>query len=114
MSLSRTAAGAAAAEGAKSSSSSNSKANLSCLAARRAALRDLRKKQSGGHFVQRTGEEFKAKKAKGDLKAKAGLEPYAFVKLNRGVLKEKYRAQALRVSRPLLAAHCSAVSAVFL
>ncbi|KAL8437407.1 hypothetical protein ACSSS7_001002 [Eimeria intestinalis] len=82
--------------GTSGSSSSGGKKNLSCLAARRAALREMRKQQSGGHILQRSGADFKAKKAKGDLKTKGGVEPYAFVKLNRGVLKEKYRAQAVR------------------
>ncbi|OEH76144.1 hypothetical protein cyc_04214 [Cyclospora cayetanensis] len=83
----------------RSPATTGKRVTLSCLAARRAALREMRKKQSGGHFVQRSGEEFKAKRAQGDLKLKAGMDPYAFVKLNRGVLKEKYRAQAVRVSQ---------------
>ncbi|KAL8454319.1 hypothetical protein Emag_001478 [Eimeria magna] len=86
-------------KGKSSNSSSGGKKNLSCLAARRAALREMRKRQSRGHILQRSGADFKAKKAKGDLKTKGGVEPYAFVKLNRGVLKEKYRAQAVRVRR---------------
>lgn len=85
----------------KGKDSNSSKNNLSCLAARRAALREMRKQQAKGHFVQRSGEEFKARRAKGDRKTKDGLEPYAFVRLNRGILKEKYRAQAVKVRRQL-------------
>ncbi|CDJ27714.1 uncharacterized protein EMH_0092020 [Eimeria mitis] len=81
---------------AKPSSSSSTKPSLSSLAARRAALKEKRKQQRGGHFTERSGAEFKARKAKGDVKKKAGVDPYAYIKLNRGILKEKYRAQALR------------------
>ena len=96
----RSAAGAAAAAkpSNSSSSSSSSKVTLSSLAARRAALREQRKQQRGGHYTERSGLEFKAKKAKGDVKKKSGVDPYAYIKLNRGILKEKYRAQAVRVS----------------
>ena len=43
--------------------------------------------------VKEYGSEFKAKKAKGDMKGKGGLDPYAYVPLERGSLNRRKRAK---------------------
>ncbi|EPR61641.1 NUC173 domain protein [Toxoplasma gondii GAB2-2007-GAL-DOM2] len=70
--------------------------NLSCLAARRAAMKTAKKERRRGHFVQKSGDEFKAKKARGDVKQNNKVEPFAYIRLNRVMLREKHRPQALQ------------------
>ncbi|CBZ52405.1 conserved hypothetical protein [Neospora caninum Liverpool] len=70
--------------------------NLSCLAARREAMKSAREERRRGHFVQKSGDEFKAKKARGDVKQNNKVEPFAYIRLNRVMLREKHRPQALQ------------------
>ncbi|PHJ25496.1 nuc173 domain protein [Cystoisospora suis] len=69
---------------------------LSCLAARRAAQKAVKPSKTQGHIIQRSGEEFRSKKAKGDVKRNNKVEPFAYVRLNRTMLREKHRPQALQ------------------
>ncbi|PFH34586.1 hypothetical protein BESB_066190 [Besnoitia besnoiti] len=73
-----------------------SRKNLSCLAARREAMKSAKQERRRGHFVQKSGDEFKAKKAKGDVKQNNKVEPFAYIRLNRVMLREKHRPQALQ------------------
>lgn len=49
------------------------------------------------HFVQKSADTYKATKAAGDVKKNANVLPYAYIRLNPAMYKEKRRAQAIRV-----------------
>lgn len=76
---------------------SGSRPTLSCLAARRAAKKAAKPSKTQGHIIQRSGEEFRSKKAQGDVKRNSKVEPFAYIRLNRTMLREKHRPQALQV-----------------
>lgn len=75
------------------------KKGLSVLAEKRRTLA-LRKRRvrTSGHFVEKSAEEFRASRAKGDSLKKAGVAPYAFVRLNPKAISEKFKFQTLKVS----------------
>lgn len=50
-------------------------------------------KTSGSKVTSAYGSEYRAKKAKGDIKKKLGVDPYAYIPLSRNTLNKRKRAK---------------------
>lgn len=52
-------------------------------------------KQKGGHVVKHSGDAYKSAKGKGDVLKAGQHEPYAYIKLNPGMLNRRAKKQAV-------------------
>uniref|UniRef100_A0A0G4F1D1 RRP12 HEAT domain-containing protein n=1 Tax=Chromera velia CCMP2878 TaxID=1169474 RepID=A0A0G4F1D1_9ALVE len=61
---------------------------------RKAAIKQRSKKQ--GHSIQKSGDSWKSKRGSGDVKGKSKINPYAYLRLNPKMAKEKNKDRATR------------------
>jgi hypothetical protein len=53
------------------------------------------KQTKGGHTIKQSGEVYKSAKGKGDVLKAGTHEPYAYIKLNPGMLNRRAKKQAV-------------------
>jgi len=59
-------------------------------------------KNTGGHIIKYSGEEYKSKHGKGDILIKGKAEPFAYIQLNTKTTSKKYRKEGLKTFKNIM------------